>query len=154
MLRWSMSSLVPPVAWRIHSAKSTSKPHWHFSIWIPRNSPQYYIYILLLEKSILKTTNVILLLFVNQFKYFFVIYSLPGDWCSNYTQETMVVQMTWVWSFSTIIAIIRACACWALLVVTLTNTVHLIYIYIYNLKLSLQKFIWKNVGHLVSGPMS
>ena len=33
--------------------------------------------------------------------------------------------------FSTIIAIIRACACWALLVVTLTNTVHLIYIYIY-----------------------
>ena len=33
--------------------------------------------------------------------------------------------------FSTIIAIIRACACWALFVVTLTNTVHLIYIYIY-----------------------
>ena len=32
--------------------------------------------------------------------------------------------------FSTIIAIIRACACWALFVVTLTNTVHLIYIYI------------------------
>ena len=32
--------------------------------------------------------------------------------------------------FSTIIAIIRACACWALYVVTLTNTVHLIYIYI------------------------
>ena len=30
--------------------------------------------------------------------------------------------------FSTIIAIIRACACWALFVVTLTNTVHLIYI--------------------------
>ena len=29
--------------------------------------------------------------------------------------------------FSTIIAIIRACACWALFVVTLTNTVHLIY---------------------------
>ena len=33
--------------------------------------------------------------------------------------------------FSTIIAIIRACVCWALFVVTLTNTVHLIYIYIY-----------------------
>ena len=33
--------------------------------------------------------------------------------------------------FSTVIAIIRACACWALFVVTLTNTVHLIYIYIY-----------------------
>ena len=34
--------------------------------------------------------------------------------------------------FSTIIvAIIRACACWALFVVTLTNTVHLIYIYVY-----------------------
>ena len=32
--------------------------------------------------------------------------------------------------FSTIIAIIRACAYWALFVVTLTNTVHLIYIYI------------------------
>ena len=31
--------------------------------------------------------------------------------------------------FSTIIAIIRACACWALFVVTLTNTVHLIYIH-------------------------
>ena len=36
--------------------------------------------------------------------------------------------------FSTIIAIIRACACWALFVVTLTNTVHLIYIYIYYLR--------------------
>ena len=42
--------------------------------------------------------------------------------------------------FSTIIAIIRACACWALFVVTLTNTVHLIlyiyiciYIYIYEI---------------------
>ena len=33
--------------------------------------------------------------------------------------------------FSTIIAIIRACACWALFVVTLTNTVHLMIIYIY-----------------------
>ena len=33
--------------------------------------------------------------------------------------------------FSTIIAIIRACVCWALFVVTLTNTVHFIYIYIY-----------------------
>ena len=33
--------------------------------------------------------------------------------------------------FSTIIAIIRACVCWALFVVTLTNTVHLIHIYIY-----------------------
>ena len=33
--------------------------------------------------------------------------------------------------FSTIIAIIRPCACWALFVVTLTNTVHFIYIYIY-----------------------
>ena len=32
---------------------------------------------------------------------------------------------------STIIAIIRACACWALFVVTLTNTVHFIYIYMY-----------------------
>ena len=35
--------------------------------------------------------------------------------------------------FSTIIAIIRTCACWALFVETLTNTVHLIYIYIYGL---------------------
>ena len=34
---------------------------------------------------------------------------------------------------STIIAIIRACACWAFFVVTLTNTVHFIYIYIYML---------------------
>ena len=33
--------------------------------------------------------------------------------------------------FSTIIAIIGACPCWALFVVTLTNTVHLIYIYIF-----------------------
>ena len=33
--------------------------------------------------------------------------------------------------FSTIIAIISACACWALFVVTLTNTVNFIYIYIY-----------------------
>ena len=33
--------------------------------------------------------------------------------------------------FSTTIAIIRACACWALFVITLTKTVHLIYIYIY-----------------------
>ena len=32
--------------------------------------------------------------------------------------------------FSTIIAIICACACWALFEVALTNTVHLIYIYI------------------------
>ena len=42
------------------------------------------------------------------------------------------VHMTWleIGLFSTIIAIIRACACWALFVVTLTNTVHLIYIYI------------------------
>ena len=36
--------------------------------------------------------------------------------------------------FSTIIAIIRACACWALFVVTLTNTVQFIYIYIYDAK--------------------
>ena len=35
------------------------------------------------------------------------------------------------WKRPTIIAIIRACACWALFVVTLTNTVHFIYIYIY-----------------------
>ena len=44
------------------------------------------------------------------------------------------VHMTWLefGLFSTIIAIIRACACWALFVVTLTNTIHLIYIYIYN----------------------
>ena len=34
--------------------------------------------------------------------------------------------------FTTIIAIIRACACWALFVVTLTNTVHFIYINICN----------------------
>ena len=54
---------------------------------------------------------------------------LPDDW--YYIHQTMVVQMTWVWTFSTMIAIIRACACWALFVVTLTNTVHLIYIYIY-----------------------
>ena len=33
--------------------------------------------------------------------------------------------------FSTIIEIIRACACWALFVVTLTNAVHLICIYMY-----------------------
>ena len=30
---------------------------------------------------------------------------LPDDWCSNYIHETMVVQMTWVWTFSTIIYI-------------------------------------------------
>ena len=60
---------------------------------------------------------------------FFGIYRLPDDW--YYIHETMVVQMTWVWTFSTLIAIIRACARWALFVVTLTNTVHLIYIYIY-----------------------
>ena len=45
--------------------------------------------------------------------------------------ETMVVHMTWVWTFFNYYSNIRACACWALLVVTLTNTVHLIYIYIY-----------------------
>ena len=61
---------------------------------------------------------------------FFGIYRLPDDW--YYIHETMVVQMTWVWTFSTLIAIIRACARWALFVVTLTNTVHLIYIYIFN----------------------
>ena len=44
--------------------------------------------------------------------------------------------------FSTIIAIIRACACWALFVVTLTNTVHLIYIYIY-----IYKYIWPELVH-------
>ena len=63
------------------------------------------------------------------FDYFSVIYRLPDDW--YYIHETMVVQMTWVWTFSTMIAIIRACACWAIFVLTLTNTVHLIYIYIY-----------------------
>ena len=31
-----------------------------------------------------------------------MIYRLPDDWCSNYIHETMVVQMTWVWTFSTI----------------------------------------------------
>ena len=54
---------------------------------------------------------------------------LPDDW--YYIHVTMVVQIAWVWTFSTIIAIIRACACWALFVVTLTNTVRLIYIYTY-----------------------
>ena len=50
--------------------------------------------------------------------------------------------------FSTIIAIIRACACWALFVVTLTNTVHLIdiytYIYIYRYILCRSKVLLKD----------
>ena len=51
------------------------------------------------------------------------IFRLPDDWCIiDYIHETMVVQLIWVWTFSTIIVIIRARACWA---------VHLIYIYIY-----------------------
>ena len=64
------------------------------------------------------------------FKRCFVIYRLPDDWCSTYIHETMVVQMTWVWTFSTIMAIIRACACWVLFVVTLTQSIWDIYIYI------------------------
>ena len=73
--------------------------------------------------------NVILLLFVNHLKDFFLWFT--DCLTIAIIHETMVVHMTWVWTFSTIIAIIRACACWALFVVTLTNTVHLIYTYIY-----------------------
>ena len=57
--------------------------------------------------------------------------------CDLQTAWRLVLSMklwSYIWLefglFSTIIAIIRACACWALFVVTLTNTVHLIYIYI------------------------
>ena len=50
------------------------------------------------------------------------------------TKSTQHAHARMIWLefglFSTTIAIIRACACWALFVVTLTNTVHLIYIYI------------------------
>ena len=49
--------------------------------------------------------------------------------------------------FSTIIAIIRACACWALFVVTLTNTVHLIHIYIY---IYIYWSCWSNLVRVVS----
>ena len=64
--------------------------------------------------------------------------SLKGFFCDLQTAWRLVLSMK-PWSyirlefglFSTIIAIIRACACWALFLVTLTNTVHLIYIYIY-----------------------
>ena len=48
------------------------------------------------------------------------------NWLDSQTRDAFEFGL-----FSTIIAIIRACACWALFVVTLTNTVHLIYIYIY-----------------------
>ena len=36
------------------------------------------------------------------FKTFFVIYRLPDDWCINYIHETMVAQLIWAWTFSTI----------------------------------------------------
>ena len=62
--------------------------------------------------------------------------SLKGFFCDLQTAWRLVLSMkpwSYIWLefglFSTIIAIIRACACWALFVVTLTNTVHLIYIY-------------------------
>ena len=64
--------------------------------------------------------------------------SLKGFFCDLQTAWRLVLSMkpwSYIWLefglFSTIITIIRACACWALFVVTLTNTVHLIYIYIY-----------------------
>ena len=67
--------------------------------------------------------------------------SLKGFFCDLQTAWRLVLSMkpwSYMWLefglFSTIIAIIRACACWALFVVTLTNTVHLIYIYIYTFK--------------------
>ena len=74
--------------------------------------------------------NVTLLLFVNHSKDFL--------WFTDCLTIAITSMKLWSykwlefgWTFSTIIAIIRACACWALFVVTLTNTVHLIYIYIY-----------------------
>ena len=64
--------------------------------------------------------------------------SLKGFFCDLQTAWRLVLSMkpwSYIWLefglFSTIIAIFRACACWALFVVTLTNTVHFIYIYIY-----------------------
>ena len=69
---------------------------------------------------------------------FAVCESLKWFFCDLQTAWRLVLSMkpwSYIWLefglFSTIIAIIRACACWALYVVTLTNTVHLIYIYIY-----------------------
>ena len=61
------------------------------------------------------------------------------NWLDSQTRDASLTSWRQPWSyiwlefglFSTIIAIIRACACWALFVVTLTNTVHFIYIYIY-----------------------
>ena len=68
---------------------------------------------------------------------FAVCESLKGFFCDLQTAWRLVLSMkpwSYIWlefgHFSTIIAIIRACACWALFVVTLTNTVHLIYIYV------------------------
>ena len=64
--------------------------------------------------------------------------SLKGFFCDLQTAWRLVLSMkpwSYIWLeiglFSTVIAIIRACACWALFVVTLTITVHLIYTYIY-----------------------
>ena len=56
------------------------------------------------------------------------------SWIIPIVRQSMK-QWSYIWLefglFSTIITIIRACACWALFAVTLTNTVHLIYIYIW-----------------------
>ena len=53
------------------------------------------------------------------------------NWLDSQTRDASLTSWRQPFCKSTIIAIIRACACWALFVVTLTNTVHLIYIYIY-----------------------
>ena len=71
------------------------------------------------------------------------VYSILDGKASNIIQYIYICihncwkksKLKYIWLefglFSTIIAIIRACACWALFVVTLISTVHLIYIYIY-----------------------
>ena len=84
--------------------------------------------------------NVILLLFVNHLKdvFVFVIYRLPDDWYYPWNHGR-TYDLSWI--FSTIIAIIRACTCWALFVVTLTNTV--LYIYIYMAIKPFWIWIWK-----------
>ena len=66
---------------------------------------------------------------VNIFIYLITVnYNILGLYIHTHTY--IYISNCWK-SPNSIIAIIRACACWALFVATLTNTVHLIYIYIY-----------------------
>ena len=68
---------------------------------------------------------VILLLFVNHLN------DLQTAWRLVLSMKPWSYRWLEFGLFSANIAIISACACWALFVVTLTNTVHLIYIYIF-----------------------